>query len=76
MAPTSDAAPGRVTRRVVEVLEPPITKPIVPFMEVVHDRATIEIQRGCTQGCRFCQAGMIYRPTRERSVEEVRNNFV
>ena len=40
-------------------------------MEVVHDRATIEIQRGCTQGCRFCQAGMIYRPTRERSVAEV-----
>jgi radical SAM family uncharacterized protein len=71
VTPTSDAAPGRVTRRVVEVLEPPITKPIVPFMEVVHDRATIEIQRGCTQGCRFCQAGMIYRPTRERSVEEV-----
>ena len=69
--PIDDAAPGRVTRRVVETLEPPLTKPIVPFMEVVHDRATIEIQRGCTQGCRFCQAGMIYRPTRERSVEEV-----
>ncbi|MEX2228292.1 MAG: TIGR03960 family B12-binding radical SAM protein [Dehalococcoidia bacterium] len=71
VVPIDDSAPGRVTRRVVEVLEPPLTKPIVPFMEVVHDRATIEIQRGCTQGCRFCQAGMIYRPTRERSVEEV-----
>jgi radical SAM family uncharacterized protein len=71
VAPVDEAAPGRVTRRVVERLEPTITKPIVPFMEVVHDRATIEIQRGCTQGCRFCQAGMIYRPTRERSVEEV-----
>jgi radical SAM family uncharacterized protein len=71
VTPTDDAAPGRVTRRVVEQLEPPLTKPIVPYMEVVHDRATIEIQRGCTQGCRFCQAGMIYRPTRERSVEEV-----
>ncbi|MBM3140011.1 MAG: TIGR03960 family B12-binding radical SAM protein [Chloroflexi bacterium] len=69
--PIDDAAPGRVSRRVVESLEPPITKPIVPFMEVVHDRATIEIQRGCTQGCRFCQAGMIYRPTRERTVDEV-----
>ena len=55
----------------MQVLPPPLTKPIVPFMEVVHDRAAIEIQRGCTQGCRFCQAGMIYRPTRERSVEEV-----
>ena len=69
--PIDGAAPERVTRRVMQTLPPPITKPIVPFMEVVHDRATIEIQRGCTQGCRFCQAGMIYRPTRERSVEEV-----
>jgi radical SAM superfamily enzyme YgiQ (UPF0313 family) len=40
-------------------------------MQTIHDRAAIEIQRGCTQGCRFCQAGMIYRPTRERSKEEV-----
>ena len=69
--PIDEAAPERVTRRVMQVLPPPLTKPIVPFMEVVHDRAVIEIQRGCTQGCRFCQAGMIYRPTRERSVDEV-----
>jgi radical SAM family uncharacterized protein len=71
VTPNDDAAPGRVTRRVLQQLEPTLTKPIVPNMEVVHDRATVEIQRGCTQGCRFCQAGMIYRPTRERSVEEV-----
>ena len=69
--PIDPAAPEQVTRRVMQVLPPPLTKPIVPFMEVVHDRAAIEIQRGCTQGCRFCQAGMIYRPTRERSVEEI-----
>jgi len=69
--PIDDAAPERITRRVMQTLPPPLTKPIVPFMEVVHDRAVVEIQRGCTQGCRFCQAGMIYRPTRERSVEEV-----
>ena len=69
--PIDEAAPDRITRRVMQVLPPPLTKPIVPFMEVVHDRAAIEIQRGCTQGCRFCQAGMIYRPTRERSVDEV-----
>ena len=69
--PVDGAAPATVTRRVMQVLPPPLTKPIVPFMEVVHDRAAIEIQRGCTQGCRFCQAGMIYRPTRERSVDEV-----
>ncbi len=69
--PVDAAAPKRVTRRLVQTLPPALTKPIVPYMEVVHDRATVEIQRGCTQGCRFCQAGMIYRPTRERSVEEV-----
>ena len=71
VTPNDDAAPGRVTRRVLQQLEPTLTTPIVPNMEVVHDRATVEIQRGCTQGCRFCQAGMIYRPTRERTVEEV-----
>jgi len=69
--PIDGTAPARVTRRVMQTLPPPLTKPIVPFLEVVHDRAAIEIQRGCTQGCRFCQAGMIYRPTRERTVEEV-----
>ncbi|KJR42101.1 radical SAM domain-containing protein [Candidatus Magnetoovum chiemensis] len=43
------------------------TNPVVPFTEVVHDRINIEITRGCTCGCRFCQAGMIYRPVRERN---------
>jgi radical SAM family uncharacterized protein len=71
ISPNDEAAAGRVTRRVLQQLEPTLTTPIVPNMEVVHDRATVEIQRGCTQGCRFCQAGMIYRPTRERTVEEV-----
>ena len=66
-----DGAPASITRRVVEVLPPALVKPIVPFLQTVHDRAAIEIQRGCTQGCRFCPAGMIYRPTRERSPEEV-----
>ena len=65
------AAPIPVVKRFMQGMPPILTKPIVPFLETVHDRAGIEIQRGCTQGCRFCQAGMIYRPLRERTPEEV-----
>ena len=43
----------------------------MPFIQAIHDRAMVEIQRGCTQGCRFCQAGTIYRPVRERRLEEI-----
>ena len=50
----------------IEQLPVPLS-PIVPFAETVHDRVSVEIMRGCTRGCRFCQAGMIYRPARERS---------
>ncbi len=45
--------------------------PVVPFMDVVHDRATVEVLRGCTRGCRFCQAGMVYRPVRERHADSI-----
>jgi radical SAM family uncharacterized protein len=69
--PNDPAAPPRVKRRVSQFLPPVVTKPIVPYLQTVHDRAAIEIQRGCTQGCRFCQAGMIYRPVRERPKDEV-----
>lgn len=69
--PIEPDQPKRVTKRFVQQLPPPLTTPIVPFLQTVHDRAAIEIQRGCTQGCRFCQAGVIYRPRLERSPEEV-----
>jgi radical SAM family uncharacterized protein len=60
-----------VTKRIVAALPPPVTRLVVPYLDIVHNRGVIEIQRGCTRGCRFCQAGMIYRPVRERPVEEV-----
>ena len=69
--PIVPEARPRIVKRIVEVLPPAPTRLVVPYVEAVHDRATIEIQRGCTRGCRFCQAGMIYRPVRERPLEEV-----
>jgi radical SAM superfamily enzyme YgiQ (UPF0313 family) len=60
-----------VVKRILPTMPPPTTKFIVPFVDTVHNRAAIEIQRGCTRGCRFCQAGMIFRPVRERPVQEV-----
>ena len=66
-----ETAPLPITKRIVPELPPPPTKLVVPFIDTVHNRIPIEIMRGCTRGCRFCHAGMVTRPVRERSVKEI-----
>lgn len=68
-----DGAPARIARRVVADLDgaPFPTRQIVPFLETVHSRVTLEIMRGCARGCRFCQAGAAYSPRRARRVETI-----
>jgi radical SAM family uncharacterized protein len=69
--PTVADVPKVITKRIVAKLPPPPTKFIVPNVDIVHNRVSVEIMRGCTRGCRFCHAGMITRPVRERTVDEV-----
>jgi len=71
--PLRPDVPSKIVRqwvKDVDSLDYP-TKPIIPFIEVVHDRISLEVMRGCTRGCRFCQAGMITRPVREKSPEKL-----
>ena len=74
MTPNNPHAPEKVVKQLVmdmtDVCYP--EKPVVPFLRATQDRVVLEIMRGCIRGCRFCQAGMIYRPVRERSLEELK----
>jgi len=75
IAPNNEAAPKTVTKRIVKDFDktPYPDSFVVPFIETVHDRAVLEVLRGCIRGCRFCQAGFIYRPFREKSVQTLCN---
>ncbi|MGI5881497.1 MAG: TIGR03960 family B12-binding radical SAM protein [Dethiobacteria bacterium] len=69
-----EGLPSRITKRTVDLEQSFYPEAfLVPYMKVVHDRAMLELFRGCTQGCRFCQAGIIYRPVRNRSIPKLKN---
>jgi len=72
--PNDPCAPESVKKQIVtDVTAAPYPlSPVVPFIKATQDRVVLEIQRGCIRGCRFCQAGMLYRPTRERNVERLK----
>ena len=77
-APVEEGIPEKIQKQIVmEITDTCYPKaPVVPFVKVTQDRVVLEIQRGCIRGCRFCQAGMLYRPTREREVDFLKERAV
>ena len=73
IVPNREGVPAKIKKRIVKELDNSyiLDKMIVPFMDIVHDRITLEVFRGCIRGCRFCQAGYLYRPVREHSVDKL-----
>lgn len=75
VVPNDKNAPEKVTKRIIKDFDKVFypEKFVVPFSEIVHDRAVVEVLRGCIRGCRFCQAGFIYRPFREKNTDTIIN---
>ncbi|MHB1457119.1 MAG: TIGR03960 family B12-binding radical SAM protein [Armatimonadota bacterium] len=74
VVPNQEGISGIITKRFVQnFAEAPFpTNPVMPYVDIIHDRIPLEIMRGCSRGCRFCQAGMVYRPVRQRPAEKLK----